>query len=213
MNIKKWLILPLLFFLTLFFSACIAPNQKQDLPISNQDLILDSAPVELPTQTDNSTSSTTKENMNSNQASDQELIPAEAELTTSKGKIVLKLYPAEAPNTVKNFVTKEQDKFYENLIFHRVEDWVIQGGDPEGNGMGGGQMPTELNQMPFKTGSLGVARGGNIEISNDAQFFICKTDCNFLTGQYTNFGEVISGMDVVEAIEIGDTIEGLKITK
>ena len=207
---KKILLLSGFLFLASSFSACTRPEQKQDLSVINeQDLRLESAP---PIQPSTNTISAIKDVMN-NKASDQELIPAEAELTTSKGKIVLKLYPAEAPNTVKNFVTKEQDKFYENLIFHRVEDWVIQGGDPEGNGMGGGQMPTELNQMPFKTGSLGVARGGNIEISNDAQFFICKTDCNFLTGQYTNFGEVISGMDVVEAIEIGDTIEGLKITK
>lgn len=137
---------------------------------------------------------------------EQTPVATQATIKTSKGDIVIKLYPEEAPNTVNNFITKAASGFYENLTFHRVEDWVIQGGDPDGNGTGGGSMPTELNDVPFKTGSVGVARGGNIQISNDAQFFICTTDCAWLTGQYTNFGEVIQGMDVAKQIAIGDKI-------
>lgn len=127
-------------------------------------------------------------------------------ITTSKGDIELELYPKSAPKTVENFLNKVKSGFYNNLTFHRVEDWVIQGGDPLGNGTGGGDMPTELNDLPFATGSLGVARGQDIKISNDSQFFIVKKDSNFLDGQYTNFGKVAAGIDVVNKIEIGDKI-------
>src|SRR5258708_18783386 len=132
----------------------------------------------------------------------------EAIIQTNKGDIVLELYSQDAPNTVKNFITKAENGFYNNLTFHRVEDWVIQGGDPKGNGTGGGSMPTELNSKPFVIGSLGVARGGDIKVSNDAQFFITKTDASWLNNQYTNFGFVTKGMDVVSKIQIGDKILG-----
>jgi len=134
-----------------------------------------------------------------------------AVIKTSKGDIELTLYSKDAPNTVKNFLTKAQSGFYANKIFHRVEDWVIQGGDPLGNGTGGGNMPTELNNKPFVVGSLGIARGGDIKISNDSQFFITKTDSQFLNNQYTNFGIVTKGMDVVSSIAIGDKILGVII--
>lgn len=131
------------------------------------------------------------------------------DLNTSKGVIRLELFPKEAPKTVANFLAKAKEGYYNNLTFHRVEDWVIQGGDPLGNGTGGGSIPTELSKLAFKVGSLGVARAGDIKVSNDSQFFICKTDCSFLTGQYTNFGQVVFGMDVVSSIEIGDKIIGI----
>ena len=132
-------------------------------------------------------------------------------IKTEKGDITLTLYPTEAPKTVANFIAKAKSGFYNNLTFHRVEDWVIQGGDPLGTGTGGGDMPTELNNKPFVVGSLGVARGGDIKISNDAQFFITKKDSAFLNSQYTNFGIVTNGMDVVKNIEIGDKILGIAI--
>ncbi len=136
-------------------------------------------------------------------------IATQATIQTDKGDIVIKLYPDSAPKTVSNFISKAEAGFYNNLNFHRVEDWVIQGGDPIGTGTGGGKMPTELSEVPFKEGSVGVARGGDIKVSNDAQFFICTTDCNFLTGQYTNFGEVLEGMDVAKQIAIGDKIKSI----
>ncbi|OGD63762.1 hypothetical protein A2160_03375 [Candidatus Beckwithbacteria bacterium RBG_13_42_9] len=132
------------------------------------------------------------------------------QLVTSKGAITLQLFSDKAPNTVNNFLTKAQSGFYKGLTFHRVENWVVQGGDPSGNGSGGGTMPTELNDEPFGVGSLGVARGQDIKVSNDAQFFICTKDCNWLTKQYTNFGKVTSGMDVVNQIAVGDKIVDLK---
>lgn len=141
----------------------------------------------------------------------QELITVQ--LNTSKGQITLALNPNNAPNTVENFVSKAGAGFYEGLTFHRVEDWVIQGGDPLGTGTGGDQQPTELSNEPFTAGSLGVARGGDIQVSNDAQFFICTEDCPWLTGQYTHFGQVLEGMDVVTSIAIGDTIESIQVVE
>lgn len=144
-----------------------------------------------------------------------EPVPASVSATikTSKGDIVLTLYGDQAENTVRNFMTKAKSGYYTNLIFHRVEDWVIQGGDPQGNGTGGGQMATEINDLPFVTGSLGVARGANPQISNDSQFFITKKDSSHLDKQYTNFGMVTKGMDVVNKIAIGDKILGITIEK
>jgi len=132
-------------------------------------------------------------------------------LSTSKGDIELELYVKAAPKTVDNFLDKIEKNFYNNLTFHRVEDWVIQGGDPDGNGTGGGDMKTELNDLTFSTGSLGVARGGDINFSNDSQFFIVKSDADWLDKQYTNFGKVTTGMDVVNKMEIGDKILGIQI--
>src|SRR5207302_6962288 len=97
----------------------------------------------------------------------------------------------------KNFIMKAESGFYKGLVFHRVEDWVVQGGDPKGDGTGGGLMQTEINDIPFVAGSLGVARGQNINVSNDSQFFITKSEANWLNQQYTNFGMVSGGMDVV----------------
>ncbi len=134
-----------------------------------------------------------------------------ATIKTSRGNIYITLFSKDAPNTVKNFLNKIKNGFYSNLTFHRVEDWVIQGGDPKGDGTGGGLMQTEINQLPFTEGSLGVARGADIRISNDSQFFITKTVSSHLNQQYTNFGQVREGMDVVNKIKIGDKILGITI--
>ncbi len=132
-------------------------------------------------------------------------------IKTTKGDIKIAFYQEEAPNTVNNFANKAKSGFYNNLTFHRVEDWVVQGGDPKGNGTGGGQMKTELNDKPFILGSIGVARGQDIQVSNDSQFFITKKESSWLNKQYTNFGIVTDGMDVVDKIEIGDKILGITI--
>lgn len=138
-----------------------------------------------------------------------------AAIKTQNGEIVVRLYQKEAPNTVANFLKKADSGFYNNLIFHRVEpDFVVQGGDPQGNGTGGGDIKSEINSIPFKRGSLGLARGGIKEISNDSQFFICLTDenCTHLTNEYVNFGEVVSGMEFVDSIKVGDKILGATST-
>ena len=137
------------------------------------------------------------------------LAPTHATISTSKGDITVQLFATEAAKTVNNFAQKAKSGYYKGLIFHRVEDWVVQGGDPLGNGTGGGQMATEINNEPFVVGSLGVARGNDPQISNDSQFFITKTDASWLNNQYTNFGKVISGMSVVGQLQIGDKILGI----
>lgn len=139
-----------------------------------------------------------------------------ATIKTSKGNITVILFGDVAPRTVKNFLEKAEKNYYKNLLFHRVEDWVVQGGDPQGNGTGGGLMMTELNATPFVAGSLGVAgvpnQNGQI-VSNDSQFFITKTDAPHLNQQYTNFGMVTDGMEVVNKIAIGDKIIGITINQ
>ncbi len=127
------------------------------------------------------------------------------------GSFSIALRPDQAPNTVANFVGKAKDHKYDGLRFHRVEDWVVQGGDPLGNGTGGGKMPSELNQLPFTVGAVGIARGADIKINNDQQWFVTKKEASWLDGQYTNFGQVTSGMDVVNGIRIGDVIKTIRI--
>lgn len=131
-------------------------------------------------------------------------------LKTKYGEVLLKLYTKESPNTVKNFLSKVESGFYNGLTFHRVEPgFVVQGGDPKGNGTGGGTIKSEINSIPFKRGSLGLARGGVKEISNDSQFYICLATetCSHLSGEYVNFGEVISGMEAIDSIQKGDQIQ------
>jgi len=134
----------------------------------------------------------------------------EAVLKTSKGNITLSFYPTETPNTVLNFLNRALNGFYNNLTFHRVEDWVVQGGDPLGNGTGGNSnMPVEFTNRPFIVGSLGVASRGDGKTQNDAQFFITKKESPWLNTKYTNFGMVKTGMDVVNNLQIGDKILGI----
>lgn len=134
-----------------------------------------------------------------------------ATIKTSKGNIKVTLRADAAPYTVINFINKAQSNYYNNLIFHRVEDWVIQGGDPKGDGTGGGNMQVEFNTLPFVAGALGVASHGDGKVQNDSQFFIVKTDATWLNQQYTNFGNVTDGMDVVNKISIGDKILGITV--
>jgi cyclophilin family peptidyl-prolyl cis-trans isomerase len=129
-------------------------------------------------------------------------------LTTPKGAFTIELRPDLAPKTVANFLDKWNSGYCTGLTFHRVEDWVVQGCDPKGDGTGGkDSLPTETSSEPFTLGSVGVARKPSPkEISNDSQFFIVKKDSTFLNGDYTYFGKVISGMDVVNKLAIGDKI-------
>jgi cyclophilin family peptidyl-prolyl cis-trans isomerase len=129
-------------------------------------------------------------------------------LTTSKGAITIELRPDVAPKTVANFIEKWNSGYCTGKTFHRVEDWVVQGCDPKGDGTGGGDtLPTETSSESFLVGAVGVARKQfPKEVSNDSQFFIVKKDATFLNGEYTYFGRVVSGMDVVNKLSVGDKI-------
>ncbi len=118
---------------------------------------------------------------------------------------------AGVANTIAHFEEKANAGFYDGLKFHRVEGWVIQGGDPTGTGSGGGKIPAEYNSLTFSTGALGVARGPDKHLNSDCQFFIVKTNSNFLDREYTNFGQVISGIDVVQKIAIGDKMNKVRV--
>ena len=132
----------------------------------------------------------------------------QVEINTSKGKFVLELRPDLAPKTVANYLGKWSRGECNSLSFHRVEDWVVQGCDPKGDGTGGtDSLPTETSPQPFTAGSLGVARKPfPKEVSNDSQFFIVKKDSLFLNGDYTYFGQVLSGMEVIQNLSQGDKI-------
>ena len=142
--------------------------------------------------------------------------PSKATITLERGgTIVIALRADKAPNTVNNFANVAMSGCYDGLTFHRVEpNFVIQGGDPLGNGFGGGQMPAEYDDLPFVTGSVGIARGGDRTINNDRQFFICTSPgraCGSLTGDYTNFGQVTSGQDIADGVRVGDKIKTIKV--
>ena len=132
----------------------------------------------------------------------------QVEIVTNKGVLVLELRPDIAPKTVVNYLDKWNAGFCSGKTFHRVEDWVVQGCDPAGDGTGGNStLPTETSTESFTAGSLGVARKMTPkEFSNDSQFFIVKKDSPVLDGEYTYFGRVISGMDVVNRLTADDTI-------
>ena len=143
-------------------------------------------------------------------------MPITATFKTSEGTIVAKLFDKEAPETVKNFIElaegtkkwdapgKKGDKLYDGTIFHRViPDFMIQGGDPMGSGMGGPgyKFADETKGSPhhFKSpGKLAMANSG--PNTNGSQFFITVTDTSWLTGKHTIFGEVTEGYDIVEKI-------------
>jgi cyclophilin family peptidyl-prolyl cis-trans isomerase len=183
-------IISLLLVSSLLFSACTTKYSEKNLNM-NQNTPQNQTPS--PTQT-------VVENV-----SNESFVS----IKTKDGEIVVKLYSKEAPNTVANFIKKADSGFYKNLIFHRViSGFMAQGGDPLGTGTGGGTIKSEINNIPFVRGTIGLARGGDKEISNDSQFFICFTNegCQHLTGDYVNFGEVISGLDILDKIQQGDKI-------
>jgi peptidyl-prolyl cis-trans isomerase B (cyclophilin B) len=124
------------------------------------------------------------------------------------GIIKLELYPEAAPITVENFVKLVNEGFYDGLIFHRViKDFMIQGGDPEGTGMGGSDTTIKGefkkngwdNPISHVRGVISMARSSNMD-SASSQFFICHADSTYLDGQYAAFGKVVEGMDVVDEI-------------
>jgi peptidylprolyl isomerase len=128
-------------------------------------------------------------------------------LTLKGGQVVIRLRPDIAPKHVERLKTLTRKGFYDGLKFHRViEGFMAQTGDPRGDGTGGSDLPNlpaEFNPMPFERGVLGMARAQSPNSAN-SQFFIMFANGSFLNGQYTAFGDVISGMEFVDAIKRGD---------
>src|SRR3569623_3319883 len=136
-----------------------------------------------------------------------------ATFDTSKGSIVVELFPKDAPNTVNNFVFLVKDGFYNGLKFHRViPDFMIQGGCPQGTGTGGPgyKFKDEANNgVRHERGVLSMANAG--PNTNGSQFFITHVATPWLDGKHTVFGKVVDGMDVVDKVAQGDKIKSVKI--
>jgi cyclophilin family peptidyl-prolyl cis-trans isomerase len=124
-------------------------------------------------------------------------------IETDKGNITLELFAKDVPVTVNNFVFLARQGFYDNTTFHRViPGFVAQGGDPTGTGMGtpGYFIPDEITQHTHVAGALSMANAGPGTNTNGCQFFITYTDQHELDGGYSVFGQLISGMDVLESL-------------
>ena len=135
-------------------------------------------------------------------------------INTDKGDIVALLDASLAPNTVNNFVVQARNGFYAGLTFHRVvPGFVIQGGDPEGSGRGGPgyKFADEPVRAPYVLGAVAMANAG--PDTNGSQFFICIEDCqDKLQPLYNLFGNVTSGIEVAQSIEVGDKMNSVTVT-
>ena len=148
----------------------------------------------------------------------QNLTPEEqvAVVTTDKGPFVIEFYPDAAPIAVANFIKLIDQKFYDGLTFHRrVDGFVVQGGCPKGDGTGGpgwtiADEYTHPNQRPHLRGTVAMART-SAPNSSGSQFYICFTPQPSLDGNYTTFGGVIQGMDVVDRLQIGDVMTKIQL--
>jgi peptidylprolyl isomerase/peptidyl-prolyl cis-trans isomerase B (cyclophilin B) len=138
---------------------------------------------------------------------------SKARISTNKGDIVFTFYPDDAPQHSAAFIKLAEAGFYDGLKFHRVEPgFVVQGGDPDGNGTGGPgyRLKAEFNARPHVRGTVAMARAANPD-SAGSQFYICLDDARFLDRQYTVFGQMTDGFDVLDGIKVGDTMTKVTI--
>lgn len=138
---------------------------------------------------------------------------SQARISSSKGELVFTFYPDDAPQHCAAFIKLAQNGFYDGLTFHRVEPgFVVQGGDPSGNGTGGPgyTLKAEFNSRPHVRGTVAMARSSSPD-SAGSQFYICLGDARFLDKQYTVFGQLIDGFDTLDALRVGDTMTKVSI--
>jgi len=139
--------------------------------------------------------------------------PTAVIVTEKGGEIRIELFPEDAPKTVESFVNLSKKGFYNGLTFHRVEPgFVVQGGDPKGDGTGGPgyTLKAEFNKRKHVRGTLAMARSAHPD-SAGSQFYICFAPASHLDGQYTVFGQVVKGMEVVDQIKRGDKMKTVRI--
>ncbi len=140
---------------------------------------------------------------------------AQATIKTTYGDIVFKFYPEQAPTTVARFIELAEQDFYNDLIFHRVvPNFVIQGGDPQGTGMGGSgqKLKAEFSDIQHIKGTVAMARAKDIH-SADSQFYIALSTLPHLDKQYTVFGQVVSGLKILDKIQKDDKMIEVSIQK
>jgi peptidylprolyl isomerase/peptidyl-prolyl cis-trans isomerase B (cyclophilin B) len=129
------------------------------------------------------------------------------------GEIRIELFPEDAPKTVESFTTLSKKGFYNGLKFHRViKGFMAQGGDPKGDGTGGPgyKLKAEFNERKHVRGTVAMARTADPD-SAGSQFYICFAPAPHLDKQYTVFGQVVKGMEVVDRIELGDKMKTIRI--
>ena len=162
---------------------------------------------------DSNSTAKTSENSNTDTSKSSEDLPIATITVEGYGVMEAELYPEIAPNTVNNFISLANKGFYNNLKFHRViKGFMIQGGDPKGNGTGGPGYSIEgeftsngfANSLKHTTGVLSMARAQDPN-SAGSQFFIMSGDAPHLDGEYAAFGKVISGLDVIDKIQNVET--------
>ena len=148
-------------------------------------------------------------------------------MVTTRGTILIKLYPKDAPITVANFEKLVKKGFYNGLTFHRitalnpgVPSKIVQGGDPQGNGSGGpgymikGEFKENgvNNPLTHVAGAIAMARAGDPN-SAGSQFYLCVNPVHFLDNKYTVFGQVVKGLDVADKLQIGDKMTKVTMAK
>lgn len=232
MKMNKWFLgASTLVLSTMLFAACGNDNKEEAVPFNS-----DSAQSSEKEKVD--LNSLDLPQLNKEVADNEDVI----EMVTTEGSIKIKLFPEEAPKTVENFMTHAKDGYYDGLIFHRVIDnFMIQGGDPDGMGTGGESIWGESFEDEFSNklynlrGALSMANSG--PNTNGSQFFIVQNSNDMadglltedypekiidaykdggtphLDGMHTVFGQVIEGMDVVDSIAGAKTAEGDKPAK
>lgn len=225
---KPYFLIVIFTSLTLVGAGCAAKETATAVPV-NKEVAIDTSNVDFSAMK----KSETKTTMNTNQPSKAEeattppvpkkfsgILPASeihgkvAHLKTDKGEIVFELFDKEAPKTVSNFVALANSTYFDGLKFHRVvPGFVIQGGDPLGNGTGGPgyKFEDEPVKLDYNAGIVAMANSG--PNTNGSQFFIVLEDQPTLPKLYTIFGRVTKGLDVVRAIRVGDHMQSVRIEK
>lgn len=176
--------------------------------------------VSAPKDQNNSNNQSNKENKENDMSNlkfpgileESKISDKKAVIETDKGMIEFELYADKAPKTVSNFVYLAEQNYFNGLSFHRVvPNFVVQGGDPTGSGSGGPgyKFADETVVGDYKAGTVAMANAG--PDTNGSQFFICLEDLPTLPKQYNLFGQVVSGMDVVKNIAVGDKMKTVTI--
>ncbi len=189
--IKKLLSFSMLALLFFAFAACTSDSQRDEniTDSSSQVGAVNGGPSAEAMSTDSDGLSSTT-----------------ATIRTVHGDIVFKFYPNEAPNTVTRISQLISEGFYDGLTFHRVvPNFVVQGGDPQGTGTGGSgqKLKAEFNDIQHVRGTVAMARAQDIN-SADSQFYIALSTLPHLDGQYTVFGQVVEGLELLDKITVGD---------
>jgi len=193
--------------------AIPADGYNADSSLTPQDIKLDSQPAaEESAVADETPAPTMAQYQFPGALAAEKIHGKQVRVETAKGVIVFELLDGEAPKTVSNFVYLAEQGYFDGLTFHRVvPGFVVQGGDPSGDGRGGPgyEFPDEPVRLDYDAGIVAMANKG--PNTNGSQFFICLEDQPTLPKSYTVFGRVLSGMEVVRRIAVGDVMSKVTV--